>query len=187
MANEPLQLPNIELPGLEFFPLAPGRTVSIDRRVVATGSQTINILPNTSAQFFFLDVLLDSQWGHSRAFYLHDAWLLFNVADSAGQVTVLGARMYLWDASAAVPYDIGFPSATTGLTPRGNAVVLSRATPALITREDLRTLNANAAPVGALTLKLHAEVTANNVDPVLSHTATVTTVVIGRLLEGVLT
>lgn len=115
MANTPAQLPNIDLPGAEYFSLAPNRTVALsgrNRRRFASASTTVP----ASANGFELDLVgqIESPFVDTQGIYVHK-FDCFAAPASGGLVleSSLGGLNRRSTSTNFADYPLGYLAITT--------------------------------------------------------------------------
>ena len=123
--NVPIQTANIQLPGAEFFSLAPNRVVAIGGRRRFTTNTSVISVPASSAAFNINEasagvgnLIMESPFPQSAGIYIHKADLLMIPIDFSLQLQIVSCGFGFRTNS----------STTTSYFPIGNAL-LNFATP----------------------------------------------------------
>jgi hypothetical protein len=183
--GSPPQTPQFQLPGAEYFSLAPNRTIALGgrrRQIAFTPSTPI---PADSILQLNTSVLLETGFTQTAGIYLHDTWLLALPGDSSGENQILSTTMGLsLNANpATAAYQLGIPILTQ-ITPGGGTIAL-RDQEKLITQRDIslaQTLIGPFVPAGSLFFTFDAFI--KNNDLVSPHNFQLTAVIIYTRLDG---
>lgn len=185
MPNVPIQQPNVDLPGAEYFSLAPNRTLALQ------GRRRFNVINLTSAgpdgtALAEATQLLEQNFILTSGIYLHDMWVLVNPQDSSGEMQVTGFSVGLGLSTTApvgfdIAYRLGVPYLTlvsvtvptTGLSDRDK----------LIAKRDIIPFEA-FSDNNVLTFSF--QVNFQNNDPATPHSVQVQAGIIYTRLDGIL-
>lgn len=178
----PNQVPYVDLPGAEYFSLAPNRNVAIGPRLVvsvATPGAGITVPANGQGEAD-LDLLLSPQFQRSSGIYFVRAQAIFGPSDGAAKLTLTAIRLGLGPPPLNnVQLDIGIPYAT--LTAPTGTVLVIQETNALVTGIDF---GPGSTLANSDSLHLYARVVVNNTDAGAAHTFNLRTTAVFHQLEG---
>lgn len=127
MANQPQQLPNIDLPGAEYFALAPNRTIDLSgrRRFVATSTPLQNVPAGGGAFGQFISQI-ETTFNDTSGIYIHAFWAAI-AANAAGiQLTNATTGLSRGTSPGTLDYVIGVPIITTLTFNIGGAILTDR-------------------------------------------------------------
>lgn len=135
MANATIQYPNIDLPGAEFFSLAPNRTIAIQGRRSRRLNSVVAAIPPESFAFPSVDIVMENNFTNTSGVYVHFAALIF-FGDSNGALQIQGFGTALsLQAGDFTGYPLGVPTLTTLEPIIGMAIMIDR--DRLVTAQDL--------------------------------------------------
>jgi hypothetical protein len=179
----PPQYPRINLPGAEYFALAPNRSVALGGRRGAY-IQTPNLtVPGTGATTGANNVqkIIETPFPANSAIYIHDLWVLWAPADNSGKLQVAGLQVGFGVNNANpndIVYRVASPSSTT-TAPAGNTLIATERDK-LIHKQELVQLEGGDANQ----LVFGVQITATNIDTVGPHTVAVGAFVLYTRLDG---
>lgn len=160
MANQPIQLPNIDLPGAEYFSLAPNSTVALGGRrrfmfqgaVTAAPANTNNIVENVSQ-------VLETNFTPTSGIFLHAFYAI--AAQNLGPgLTINNVFVGLSLRTTPNPdYPLGSPTLTSPELSINTVVLSDR--DRLIASKDILVVPNLGIPVGN-TLTLAGQISVNN-------------------------
>lgn len=185
--GSPPQQPFFQLPGAEYFSLAPNRTIALQgrRRKFITIPQTA--IPSGAIAEFQQVLALESAFVNGAGIYLHDAWMMFLPGDTAAEMQIKSSSfgLSLTNVNPVGPYQLGIPDATQE-TP-GGGVIAMRDQEKLISQRDVAIMQEGLLGV-AVTTNLYFTVVAfvENLDTLAPHSMQVFASIIYTRLDGLL-
>lgn len=184
MANQPIQLPNIDLPGAEFFSLSPNRTVALQGRkrfVQSSGNVTI---PAGGQQIVAVTAVIETGFVNGSGIYLHDFWMQYFPVDGTQELNIgsISCGLTLSTTAGDFAYALGSPLLTQ-LAPAGSITAITDRDK-LITQRDLALIGQFTPLTTNLTLTVAAGIA--NKDPTNPHTLSIRPTMIWTRLDGVL-
>lgn len=126
MGNGTPQIPRIELPGAEYFALAPGRTVAIQGRRRGKPNMTAQMAGQVGGVVSFAasatgqnfgQIGIESNFPPTSGIYIHYLAMIWSPQDAAGMLTVAQASVGFGIGTPApgfVMFAVGIPSQTNG-------------------------------------------------------------------------
>lgn len=177
MGAGPQQLPRTDLPGAEYFALAPNRSVALGPRLQGSVSSGNVSVPATSVLGPQISILVDPNWTYGSALYLVRAYATFNAVDNALELQIVSARMGLGQTPGGIFLDMGLPTATL-TTPAGSPIVAIYERDALVSQLDFPTFPINTP------LFMDFTINAKNNDPTNPHSFSVSANAVWHTLRG---
>lgn len=128
MPNQPLQLPNIDLPGAEYIALAPNRTLALQgRRRGQFNTGTTAVAGASLGQINGL-IRVEDNFPQGAGIYIHHMSLQLQPSDNAGFLQIKSAQLGIGiNPSAGVndfALSVGVPLATL-LSPTSGQIVIT--------------------------------------------------------------
>jgi len=146
MPNVPQQVPNIDLPGAEYFALAPNRTIAMGGR--RRRQQTLQgIFPASTTGNTFGQIAIENPFPLTAGIYIHYLSVIWSPADTSGSVSIGQSS-------------VGFTIAAPGATP-----------PSFVGFNVTIPTQTNAAPLGTQNIALERDLLLNGADLQLAASA----------------
>lgn len=178
MPNVPAQFPNIDLPGAEFFSLAPNATVALQGRRRFQGSVTVAVPAASAAQALIPTQTLETGFPAGAGIYLHDFWVQVFPQDISQELQVNSSFAVLTTSANLNGYPLGLPLLTQ-LTPAGGQVALREQQKLFAARD----INAFSFPP-SLTLSLSVTFFFKNLDATNPHSISIVSGIVYTRLDG---
>lgn len=162
MANQPIQYPNVDLPGAEYFSLAPNRTIALQgRRRFAFDSGFVTAAAATDSTNAFANQLLETSFTPTSAVYVHHFWA--NIAPTTAGLTVINVfcGLSLVSAGNGFPeFILGSPTLTNPTIQIGTALLTDR--DRFVTQKDIAIVAQAAGVPNTSSLFLAAQLNVDN-------------------------
>lgn len=132
----PDQVPRFDIPGAEYFALAPGAHIANSgmRRINAASTPATSV--PASGQFTLtFSQLIESPWSSGAGIYIRLLNGIFIPADATGHLQLTAIRLAVAGTSTFADYDIGAPYAT--LTTPSATIIAIQARDLMVTQHDL--------------------------------------------------
>lgn len=161
MPNVPAQFPNIDLPGAEFFSLAPNASVALQGRRRFSVFPTATSVPASGQALLSSTLTLEQGFTGTSGIYLHAFWLTIGPSAAGLVVQNTFAGLTLRSGALFPDYILGNPTLTNPTINISTSVLSDR--DRLITAKDILAPGAaNGNPGLGTTLSLLGQIAVNN-------------------------
>lgn len=159
MPNQTIQYPNIDLPGVEFFGLAPNRTIALQGRRRILSPVFSQAIPGDSQGNLLISTILETGFNTTSGIYVHRYFLNYFPPSGIAGITLTAANSGLALRANFADFILGQPLALYSATPGlGVPLILDR--DVLATSRDINLDSPAIPPTG--NLFLNASINVNN-------------------------